>query len=89
MILSDMKPFPVLTAGQVAILFADAATGHIVDINFELLIHAGQEPYLICPSLDDAKNKIESLFRETPKWECVIYDSAQKMIKYVSPFSLK
>jgi len=84
-----MKQFPKLIENQVAILWSEYSTGHVLDINFNLVLRDDQEVYLICESFTEAFRKATSLLNERNNIECTIYDQNQNVLKYLPASSVR
>lgn len=78
-----MKHFPQLNKNQVALLFSEAATGHVLDTNLNLVINGEQEVYLVFDSFEESMKKAVEILNMKRGLECVIYDSAQIVLKYI------
>ena len=77
-----MEQFPTLTDGQVALLRAEIATGHVLDEYLRLTTDNNQKVYTVFNTYNEAflaASKIVS----SGKVECIIYDADKKVLKYL------
>jgi hypothetical protein len=76
-----MKDFPVLKTNEVAILFCEHNTGHVLDINLKLQTNEVQEIYLISKDLETAIETSKKILRENNHIECNLYNYEHELIK--------
>jgi len=67
-IASKQAKFPILQANQVAVLFTDKATGHILNMEFEVYIGLS-DVYHIFESKNEALKFASSKIQENPEFE--------------------
>jgi hypothetical protein len=75
-----MKKFPNLIDKQVAVVFADANTGHVLDDKFNLVIDENQNAYSIFETLDDALISINQAFKLKVNTEAIIYNQQEDVL---------
>ena len=78
-----MQKFPILNESQVVVLHAEVSTGHVLDINLSLAISDTQIVFQIFESLNEALDHINQVKGNNPNIEFVIYDSNEKIIRYI------
>ena len=76
--------FPILSPGEVAILRAEYATGHILDESLKIAINDGQTVFTVVNSIDKALQIVKDLIKGNEELECVIYDEKEKMLFYIN-----
>lgn len=83
-----MTKFPDLLADQVAVLVADAYTGHVFDVDLESLVSKGGDAYKVFGRLELALKWIEETkYLHTDKvLEFTIYGKNHEMVQYINPF---
>ena len=78
-----MLRFPKIKNGQVALLRADAFTGHILDEMFQLYTNnISQKVYTIFASKKEAIEYINSSKEKFKNIDLTIYDSDQNILEY-------
>lgn len=80
-----MEKFPILKVHQVALMRADARTGHVLDEQFNLASTEDQKVYTIFEDVDLALNYAKSKILSMKSIECVIYDSNEQVKFFISP----
>jgi len=80
-----MENFPKLEGIQVAVIRAEVATGHMYDIDFNLVISDQQEIYSIFDSKEDAIDYIKNFIESNRKFEFTIFDKGGDLIKMITP----
>jgi len=78
-----MQKFPILNESQVVVLHAKVSTGHVLDINLSLAISDTQIVFQIFESLNEALDHINQVKGNNSNIEFVIYDSNEKVIRYI------
>lgn len=81
-----MNCYPSLKPNEVALMFCEVATGHVLDIHFELRISDKQEVYVVFESLDAAIGFAKKTIEERPTIECNIYGAQQAFLKCMSVY---
>ena len=77
-----MEKFPNLNSNQVAMVFADPNTGHVLDVKFNLAINKDQSCYLIFNSKIEAIEYASQIVLNN-NVECVVYDSQQNVLSII------
>ena len=70
-----MEKFPIIDAGNIALVRSDYKSGHILDENYDLAIKDGQVFYTIFQSLQEALYQTETILSNKPDVECTLYNS--------------
>ena len=70
--------FPKLGELEVAIMFVENKTGHVLQSNKELYIGEGNV-YQVCPTYEEAKNIARETVRTNPEIECWIMSEENKI----------
>ena len=76
-----MQKFPKLKNKEIALLIADANTGHILDIELNLKISPSQTVYKIFNSVDEALTDIEIIKKARNHLEFIIYGIDKEVLK--------
>jgi hypothetical protein len=84
-----MQAFPELKDNQVAVMRAEASTGHIVDIEFNLAINDEQEVFTIYESFEEAMYQINLMLASRNDMEYLIYGTNENVLKYINPYDEK
>lgn len=83
-----MNSYPNLKSNEVALLFCEVATGHVLDTHYELRISDIQEVYLVFENLNAAFDFAKKTVKERPDIECNIYGEKQDFLKRISIYNL-
>ena len=75
--------FPKLKDAQVALLWSEINTGHVLDAKFNLFLGSEQEPYVIFETVDEALKIAEEVLKKKENIECVIYGKNQEVLYYL------
>jgi hypothetical protein len=75
-----MKKFPNLNDKQVAVVFADANTGHVLDDEFNLAINENQNVYSVFETLEDALISINQAFNININIEAIVYNQQRNVL---------
>ena len=79
-----MKKFPILSKEQVAVVIADGATGHVLNLKLEFYKNdSNDEIYSLFDNIDLAKEFINNQSVSNDKLEFLIYDKSQTILEYV------
>ncbi|MFH7000143.1 hypothetical protein ACHRVZ_19665 [Flavobacterium sp. FlaQc-57] len=79
-----MKEFPILSEEQVAVVIADGATGHVLNVKLELYKNdLNDEIYSLFNNIDLAKEFIKNQSISNDKLDFLIYDKNQTVLKYI------
>ncbi|WP_143307055.1 hypothetical protein [Chitinophaga vietnamensis] len=82
-----MSEFPRLTGSQVALLKADAFTGHCLDQHFNLMIGGkDQEPYTVFEDYEAAYGYVQRCRLERPSLEYTIFAAGEEVVAFFNPF---
>lgn len=85
-----MKKFPILIEEQVAVVIADGATGHVLNIKLEIFMNnSSDEIYLLFNNIDLAKDFVKNQSISNDKIEFLIYDKNQTILEYVEAANWK
>lgn len=79
-----MHEFPILNEEQVAVVIADGATGHVLNIKLELYRNdSNDEIYWSFDKIDLAKEFIKDKSILDDKLEFVIYNKNQTILEHI------
>lgn len=85
-----MKKFPILIEEQVAVVIADGATGHVLNIKLEIFMNdSSDEIYSLFNNIDLAKDFVKNQSISNDKIEFLIYDKNQTILGYVEATNWK
>lgn len=68
-----IEDFPFLKDGEVALIRARLATGHVVDETFQLAISASQKVFTVYSNVDEALRSANRIVKEHLDIEVVLY----------------
>ena len=80
-----MQNFPSLIKGQVAVLQAAVATGHVYDIHGQLVIGPDQQMYSVFDSLEAAQVDLMLRLSKSDLFEYTMFDHSGEFIAKVDP----
>ncbi len=79
-----MLNYPSLKSNEVALLFCEVATGHVLDTEYVLRTGDIQKVFLIFENLNSAIAFAKKTIEERPNIECNIYGDKQELLKRMS-----
>lgn len=79
-----MEDFPEISNDQIVIMRADSLTGHVLDVNFNLVIQSSQKVFTVFDSLEEAIEQVKILKESRQNVEFVIYGKGKKILKFIS-----
>ena len=78
-----MEDFPQLKNTEVALLRADALTGHVLDHNCILAVNNAQSVFTIYNNFQSALDEANSMVSTKVNIECVIYGIDKAVLQYL------
>ncbi len=84
-----MKKFPEIAEPQVALVWAEFKTGHILDNNFVVVTQENQEPYNVFNDVKAAVEYAKLNIIERGNLECVINGVDEELLHYITPENVK
>jgi hypothetical protein len=77
-----MIPEPQILETQFAILMADGATGHVLNVNGEVHQSDNSDAYVILDNLDEARKHVVQVQKNNNTIECMIYNSKNELVEF-------
>lgn len=85
-----MKGFPTLSEKEVVVIVADGATGHILNLKFDLYRNDTDDNiYRLFDNIDLAKEFIKQQSIYNDELEFLIYDENQTILEYIEATNWK
>ncbi|MDR6570979.1 UNVERIFIED_ORG: hypothetical protein DFS12_11161 [Chitinophaga ginsengisegetis] len=84
-----IEGFPVLEDGEIALLRAKRATGHVIDDNFQLAINVSQKVFTVFNDINAALLSAREIVKRNSDIEVCLYGKENVMLHLITADNLE
>lgn len=84
-----IEEFPVLKNGEVALLRAKRATGHVIDANFQLAVSVSQKVFTVFNDINAALLSTREIIKQNNDIEITLYGKDNVVLYFITVDNLE